>query len=318
VVAQMVEEHHRLLYVAMTRAEDRLIVCGAQPKGEAPPGSWYAMIEQGLIQSEAGLRLIGEGDDATLRFMVSGPVAVEEESSRTDGRTGSISVPDWLAKRVPREAEPLPPLKPSSALTAADGEERPGDGPFLAEAAAAGRLAHLLLQVLPGVPEARRPATAEALAEARGGALRPERRATIVADALQLLAAPALAGLFAPDALAEVPVAGSIRMPDGEARAVSGRIDRLAVTPDSVIVADFKTTARPPREVDAIPATTIAQLAAYAALMREIYPGRQVRALAIYTANLTCFGLDSNRLDAALAALAADEAAGTVAGALTP
>lgn len=318
VVAQMVEEHHRLLYVAMTRAEDRLIVCGAQAKGEAPPGSWYAMIEQGLMQSVAGLKQLGEGDEATLRFMVSAPTLAEQETDHRDKEAVSVSVPHWLGKRVPREAEPLPPLKPSSALTAADGEERPGDGPFLAEAAAAGRLAHLLLQILPSVPEARRLTTAEALAEARGGALRPERRATIVADALQLLAAPALAELFAPDALAEVPVAGSIRMPDGELRAVSGRIDRLAVTPESVVVADFKTTARPPQAVDAIPVTTIAQLAAYAALMREIYPGRQVRALAIYTANLACFELEPGRLDAALAALAADERAGTVAGASTP
>ncbi|MCO5090180.1 double-strand break repair helicase AddA [Bosea sp. (in: a-proteobacteria)] len=304
VIAQMVEEHHRLLYVAMTRAEDRLIVCGAQARGEAPPGSWYAMIEQGLMQSEAGLKLLGEGEEATARFMVSAPVPATE-ASRPEGEAAPVAVPDWLTRRVAREAAPLPPLKPSSAFSAADGEERPGDGPFLAEAAAAGRLAHLLLQILPGVPEARRLATAQALAEARGAALAPERRVRIVADALRLLAAPALAGLFAADALAEVPVAGSIRLPDGEPRAVSGRIDRLAVTAESVIVADFKTSARPPREADAIPPATIAQLAAYAALMREIYPGRAVRALVIYTASLSCFELDAARLDAALAGLAA-------------
>jgi ATP-dependent helicase/nuclease subunit A len=179
----------------------------------------------------------------------------------------------------------------------------------------------LRVQVLPGVPEARRPATAEALAEARGGALGPERRAAIVADALQLLAAPALAGLFAADALAEVPVAGSIRLLDGEPRAVSGRIDRLAVTAESVLVADFKTTARPPREADAIPLTTIAQLAAYAALMREIYPGRTVRALVIYTASLACFELDEGRLDAALVVLAAaagDASADSAIGSFRP
>ena len=318
VVEQMVEEHHRLLYVAMTRAEDRLIVCGTQAKGEAPPGSWYAMIEQGLMQSDAGLQQLGEGGEAVLRFMVSAPSPAEEGNSGVEAVAASVSAPHWLRERVVREAEPLPPLKPSSALTAADGEERPGDGPFLAEAAAAGRLAHLLLQVLPGVPAARQLATAEALAAARGGALRPERKATIVADALQLLAAPALAGLFAADALAEVPVAGSIRLPDGELRAVSGRIDRLAVTAESVIVADFKTTARPPQAIDAIPVTTVAQLAAYAALMREIYPGRTVRALAIYTASLTCFELDAGRLNAALVALATGAETGSAEGAFRP
>lgn len=303
VVAQMVEEHHRLLYVAMTRAEDRLIVCGAQPKGEAPAGSWYAMIAEGLAQSEAGLRQIGEGEEAVLRFSVTPPVSMGEEIEAPGGEP-ALAPPIWLTKPVVREAEPAPPLKPSNALSAADGEERPGDGPFLAEAAAAGRLAHLLLQLLPDGPVERRAGAAEALAQARGGALPPERRARIVAQALALLDEPALAALFAEGALAEVPVAGAIRLPDGAVRAVSGRIDRLAVTADSVVIADFKTTARPPERADAISAGTLAQLAAYAALMREIYPGRTIRALVVYTANLAHFELAAAQLDAALLALA--------------
>ena len=95
-------------------------------------------------------------------------------------------------------------------------------------------------------------------------------RARIVAEALALLDAPGLSELFAEGALAEVPVAGAIQLPDGTSRAISGRIDRLAVTPDSVIIADFKTTARPPERADSIPVGTLAQLAAYAALMRAI------------------------------------------------
>jgi len=300
VVGQMVEEHHRLLYVAMTRAEDRLIVCGAQAKGEAPEGSWYAMIAAGLGPD---LREIGEDDDAIRRFQIT-PLVMEGEPA-SQLLASRPAAPAWLARPVAREAEPAPPLKPSNALSAADAEERPGDGPFLAEAAAAGRLAHLLLQLLPEVPAERRAATAAALVEARGRALPPERRATIVADALGLLAAPGLAELFAEGALAEVPVAGLIDLPDGTRRPVSGRIDRLAVTADSIVIADFKTTARPPADADAIPPATFAQLAAYAALMRAIYPGRDVRALAVYTANLAHFELAHERLEAALAGLAA-------------
>lgn len=304
VVDQMVEEHHRLLYVAMTRAEDRLIVCAAQPKGEAPEGSWYAMIAEGLAASEAGLQEVGGGDGAIQRFSVTPPAPSEDVATKTGA--AKVMAPGWLARPVPREAEPLPPLKPSGALAAANGEERPGDGPFLAEAATAGRLAHLLLQVLPEVPENRREETVRTLAEARGRALRPARRNEIAAMALDLLKAPALEELFADDALAEAPVSGAIRLPDGSVRAVSGRIDRLAVTSDRVIIADFKTAARPPASADAIPATTVAQLAAYAALLREIYPGRRIRALLVYTANLSCFEIGAERLDAALAALACE------------
>lgn len=310
VVAQMVEEHHRLLYVAMTRAEDRLIVCGAQAKGEAPAGSWYAMIAEGLAQSEAGLRETGEGEDAVLRFSVTPPAPAEADEAQPV--EPPPSAPAWLAKPVAREVEPAPPLKPSNALSAADGEERPGDGPFLAEAAAAGRLAHLLLQLLPDLPAERRAATAEALAQARGGALPPARRARIVAQALALLEAPGLAELFTAEAMAEVPVAGAIRLPDGARRAVSGRIDRLAVAADSIVIADFKTTARPPERTDAIPVGTLAQLAAYAALMREIYPDRSIRALVVYTANLAHFELAAAQLDAALLALAGPGSTGSL------
>jgi ATP-dependent helicase/nuclease subunit A len=304
VVAQMVEEHHRLLYVAMTRAEDRLIVCAAQPKGEAPEGSWYTMVAAGLAASEPGLAEVPapDGEGTILRFMTSAPRPhVGEEAVAP---TPPVERPGWLLRSVPVEAEPAPPLKPSSALAAADGAERPADGPFMAAAAAAGRLAHLLLQILPGVAPDQRGPVAVALAEARGTALTPQRRARTVAEVKALLEKPDLAELFAAGALAEVPVAGTITLANGETRAVSGQIDRLAVTPDSVLIADFKTTARPPATVEAMQATTLAQLGAYRALVGEIYPGRRIRTLAIYTATLEILEPDAGLLEAALAKMA--------------
>ena len=41
-------EYRRLLYVAMTRAADRLVVCGAVGETAMPPGCWYELVEQGL------------------------------------------------------------------------------------------------------------------------------------------------------------------------------------------------------------------------------------------------------------------------------
>jgi ATP-dependent helicase/nuclease subunit A len=304
VVAQMVEEHHRLLYVAMTRAEDRLIVCGAQAKGEVPEGSWYAMVAAGLSSAPTSLNEVpaSDGEGTILRFMTSAPRPHDDVEASVAAAT--VEQPAWLHRAAPEEAEPAPPLKPSSALAAADSAERPADGPFIAAAAAAGRLAHLLLQVLPDIAASRRADVAQALAEARGTALTPERRARIVAEALALLAKPDLAGLFAEGSLAEVPVAGKIVLANGEAHAISGQIDRLAVTSDSVVIADFKTAARPPAEIAAIPASTLAQLGAYRALIGAIYPGRRIRTLAIYTATLTVLEPDVVLLDAALAKMA--------------
>ncbi len=313
VIDQMVEEHHRLLYVAMTRAEDRLIVCGAQAKGEAPEGSWYAMIASGLTASESGLREITEGEDTVLRFMTSPPRPRAATEVKPVVAPEALP-PPWLRTPPPREAEPAPPLKPSSALAAADAPDRPADGPFLAEAAAAGRFAHLLLQMLPEIAADQREPVARALGLARAGAVTASRRESIITEALALLADPTLAGLFAPGSLAEVPIAGAVDLGPGERRPVSGQIDRLAVSAGEVVIADFKTTARPPRDEAAIPETTLAQLAVYRALIGQIYPGRQVRALLVYTATLTRLEPDPARLDAVMARLGAAEPPSSATG----
>lgn len=303
VVDQLVEEHHRLLYVAMTRAEDRLIVCGAHKDGKAPAGSWYAMIEAGLSAAGPGLTPVAapDGQGEVRRFMISQPVAVEIAAATAEAN--AEAEPAWLRRPAPPELEASPPLRPSSAAGAADGGERPGDGPFLAAAAAAGRLAHLLLQVLPEVAPEARAAAAAALAAVRGAAVLQQRREPIVAQALALLAQPALAALFAPGSLAEVPLAGDISLGAGPPRSVSGQIDRLAVTDAEVVIADYKTAARPPAAAADIPEATLAQLAVYRALVSRIYPGRRVRALVIYTANLASLEPAGAALDAALARL---------------
>src|SRR5262249_6586583 len=42
--AELEYEHRRLLYVAMTRAIDRLVVCGFDNQRGRPPGSWYDLV----------------------------------------------------------------------------------------------------------------------------------------------------------------------------------------------------------------------------------------------------------------------------------
>ncbi len=42
------EEHNRLLYVALTRAEDRLLVCGWQTRRGLDEACWYRLVERGF------------------------------------------------------------------------------------------------------------------------------------------------------------------------------------------------------------------------------------------------------------------------------
>ena len=42
------QEYRRLLYVALTRAQDRLYVCGWDTKKLASPGNWYDLVGSAL------------------------------------------------------------------------------------------------------------------------------------------------------------------------------------------------------------------------------------------------------------------------------
>ena len=302
-LAKSREEHNRLLYVALTRAEQHLIVCGTLGKQTKLEGSWYETIERGLAASETGLREMAapDGSSKIRRFKIT-PEATPEAVKPAEPAT-KPALPEWLTRQAPVEQGDLPPLSPSSAIVAADRPDRPLDNGFVASAASIGKFAHLLLQVLPGVAPEKREMTAKALAAVRANALTEIQRQTIFTQAIALLAVPDLAEIFGPSALAEIPVAGRIGLGSGEDRLVSGQIDRLLIGPSLITIADFKTSARPPRNAAAIPLRSLVQMAIYKALIAEIFPGKPVRTLLIFTANLSVLEPDDRQLTAALASL---------------
>ena len=89
---------------------------------------------------------------------------------------------------------------------------------------------------------------------------------------------PEWADLFGPAALAEVPVAATVG-----GQVIAGTMDRLLVTPDRVRLIDFKTTRRPPVGLAEVQPATLRQMAAYAAALEVVFPGRPVEAALLYT-----------------------------------
>ena len=63
----------------------------------------------------------------------------------------------------------------------------------------------------------------------------------------------------------------------------SEHLDRLAVDAHEVLVIDYKTNRTPPARPDQVPAAHLRQMAAYGALLRQIYPGRRVRCALLWT-----------------------------------
>ena len=267
------QEHWRLLYVAMTRAAERLFVTGAlgaQAKGEVPADSWYQAVANaidtvGAVERTSpvwgGERLVGDNLVADTVLPVIATAAARAVSAR----------PAWLDRVAPAEARPPRPLAPSSI--GEDREAMPPPSDALAAAARRGVALHALFERLPALPTAQRRAAAEAWLAANGDD-------PALADvALAVISDPAFAFVFADNALAEAPVAGVV---DG--LVISGTIDRLAVSDDRVEIVDFKTGTRVPNSIDDVPVRYLRQMAAYAALMAQIYPGRAVRTSLLYTA----------------------------------
>lgn len=294
------EEHNRLLYVAMTRAKDRLVIAPyLTGRKDSPQEAWCEMIRHGLVEKAGGL------EESKAPY---GPIAIWREGSPL-ARTlvaesdvaplESFEVPDWLTLPVKPEPEPLPPIRPSSALGAAERMTRPGDGPYAPEARLRGTLVHALLERLPALSAEHRESMARAYVRARAPRLPSEVRESVIANALDVLEHEGLKALFGPGSRAEAPIAGKVLTAQGELM-VSGQIDRLTVLENEVLVADFKTTARAPKVGQPPPRSYVAQLALYRMLLSEIYPEKRIRTFLVWTAGPVIHELMEPDLEEAL------------------
>ncbi len=279
-------EHWRLLYVALTRAEERLVIAGAlgpRDKGEVPEGSWYQAVDQALGQMAV------ETAGGTRHYEVTGPRTVKGKV-KVD-TVDTLALPQWLHQDAPQEARPPRPLAPSSL--GKDDVANPPPTPAMQLSAERGRLLHALFERLPSVAAHDRAAVAERWLEHSAGVSDPALRDALIADALTLINDQAYAALFSDAALAEVPIAGVV---GGDV--IAGTVDRLVVTNDAVLIVDFKTGRRVPRTPDACPVPHLRQMAAYQAVLRIIFPDRTVQAALLYTSGPMMHRLGDALLDA--------------------
>jgi ATP-dependent helicase/nuclease subunit A len=282
---RQLQEYRRLLYVGLTRAQDRLYVCGWQTRRpETGALCWHALCHAGWSGSTTPFAfdtrsLIGERDGWTgegLRLSTTQVEAPTRDMSAAGARPAG-PLPDWVAAPPPAEPDPPKPLLPS----------RPS-GPepaTLSPLAVAGRdrfkrglLVHRLLQSLPELPEDEREAAARRFLALPVHRLDDEDREQIRTETLAVLADPALAELWGPQAQAEVPVVGLIGR-----QALSGQIDRLLVTENRVLIVDYKTVRPPPTTEDEVPRLYLRQMATYRAALARIYPDRPVECALLWT-----------------------------------
>ena len=294
------EEYRRLLYVAATRARDRLYICGVQSGADRDPRakptevkSWHALAQDAFdrLEERANARVEtgaapfwDNASEALRRFSLGQSAAVPER--REDASPAPVETPPWLFADAETETAPLR-LAPSRLAGEEDAVGPAPRSPAYSPTRAPdkyfrGRILHRLLELLPDVAAENRKDAAERLLERLAPEIGAGERAEWRDEALAVLNDPVFAPVFAPGSRAEVAIAGAPKgVKDGVI--VSGQIDRLAIDGDAILIVDYKTNRPPPQDIaDADPAY-IAQLAAYRGLLQEIYPNHQIRSALVWT-----------------------------------
>ncbi|WP_269714988.1 double-strand break repair helicase AddA [Caulobacter sp. NIBR2454] len=276
------EEGLRLLYVALTRARDRLILCGridARTKLENVAG-WYGAAEAAFRHPEIAhdVRTLGQGE-ATFRRYGPDPMTLPRGEA---AQKPPVTLPSWALQAAAPERPDIRYAAPSML-----GEDETAKAPSpLARVAGLGRyrrgtIIHRLLQLLPDVPSSERPAAARRLLMGERD-LTEDQRAEMAAAALTVLDDPRFAEVFGPGSRPEVALAGAAStLPGG--LAVSGRVDRLVVLPDRVLVVDFKTNRPAPERIEDAAQAYLVQMAVYAAVLSEVFPGRRIEGALVWT-----------------------------------
>jgi ATP-dependent helicase/nuclease subunit A len=304
-LADTEDEYRRLLYVAMTRAADRLIVGGCMPgnMNTVRKSSWYDLIGKGLANSSLELQELETPHGKVKRYFRPEDVAPStgEVASPT---AAPITLPSWLRIPASPEASAESPLRPSDPADDDSHRIRTAEPITLrARALQRGTLVHRLLQSLPDIAvERRRDAAAGFLARNTDGWTEEERKA-LAEQILSLIANPRFAAVFAFGSRSEVSIVGRLERAGRSLALVSGQIDRLVVTPSEVLIVDFKTNHAPPRLPADAPRGYVRQLGLYRAVLRKLYPQLPVHAALLWTETPELMEISTPALDAELAAI---------------
>lgn len=244
------EEYNRLLYVALTRAEDALYICGWEATSQH---SWYDMIK-------AGLQKVGEefdfGEDKGLRLST---LKKEESSPYKPSAILSFPVPQWLKTPPPPEENPLF-LTPSKLEMEETEFHRSTFGEF---GTRRGTLIHKLLEFLPSLLPDLRERAAKRFLDMEG--IPKDLAQEMIETALKVL--NTYSDFYTPSSLGEVSFEGKL----GETW-VSGQIDRLIIMEEQILIIDYKTHRETPSKLEDIPPSILKQMAIYRDIVTKIYP----------------------------------------------
>lgn len=289
------EERNRLLYVALTRPRDALVIGGWKSAARSEKDSHYHFLVAALRDLPDTVEL----DDGVLRLERD---ATGTEEHKSDKSTPEYLPPEeqdtsWLFHPAPPDPVAGRPLRPSEPGTDALPRSISQTYEGRTVALQRGVLTHRLFECLPALPPSERRAAAEQIFQL-DGVDDQDMADDVFKDVIAVLEMPALACLFADDALAEVPITGVVNDVG-----VAGQIDRLWVGSTHVLIADFKTGSRPEGPP---PEAYVRQMALYGALLEQIHPDKQVTCWLIWTETATIQEITGDQRSRALVRVGSD------------
>ncbi|MDA9208069.1 double-strand break repair helicase AddA [Octadecabacter sp.] len=286
-------ERRRLLYVALTRAENWLIVAAAGDTGKETHDSWHSTVTHAMTHVDA-IDLVTD-------------LGVGKRFNRWNWGSGKMISPAKdngdVVLPVPRFGDSIPdvPLRSVTLAPSGLGGAKIMSGETHTDesdlALAWGRLIHLLLEVLPNLPTEERESAALAIAANQPDVGLIDDLDVLVREALAVLNTSGLDWVFE-EALVEVPISA----PFGNER-LFGLIDRLIITDTDIIAIDFKSNRTVPPTPSVTPLGLVRQMGAYRNALRLIYPNHRIRTVLLWTKTCTMTELPDADIDAALEAV---------------
>lgn len=275
------EEYHRLLYVALTRAEERLCICGFKGKSKVNGESWYEVVKEAF--ADIAVEVKKEGLVYEVKQFIE-----PENKKKTKFDKADVVVPLWLKENPKDEgclAKPLTPSHQDESLIAAISPLAENNNEKLYTR---GKLIHKILQFLPSVEEQKRESLIESFLEKQASNFEEDEKNKIKTEVMNLLNNPSFAPLFSQNSVAEVALMGVV----GE-NIISGQIDRLVVCEDKVMIVDYKTNRPAAEKPEDVPKAYIKQMKSYKQLVEEIYPDKKTEAFILWTNTAQIMKIDN-------------------------
>lgn len=267
------EEYQRLLYVALTRAENQLYIGGYLSQKKPLDNSWYHQCQSAFEKHPDTIE--AEGVLTLSNPMIGEP---DKKQNGASQKKDKIETPAWLFQAIPEEPSPPRPLVPSRP----SGDDVPTLSPLQSDNQKRflrGNVTHKLLQTLPDLPQNQWENAAQKYVSLPAHGLSQKIQDSIVRETLAVLNHPEFSTIFEEGSIAEAPITGLI---NGN-QLVSGQIDRLRVTETEILIIDYKTNRPPPTKAEDIPAIYKRQMQSYRDIMAEIYPNHIIKTALIWT-----------------------------------